>query len=111
MMPNESVDPSASDYRLVFVKGTWPQIQALLRGGGLEYLDRPRFQEDREGVGRLLVVLSGTQIDGLRAEGYEVEVLLNQSARWRERLARIGKRDPFEGSRIPKGIGRKVKGR
>jgi hypothetical protein len=111
MMPDESVEASDSDYRLAFVKGTWPQIQALLGRGGLDYLDRPRFKEDREGVGQLLVVLSGTQIEGLRAEGFEVEVLLNQSARWRERVAQIGKRDPFEGSRIPRGTGKKVKSR
>jgi hypothetical protein len=112
-MPDESVEASArtSDCVLALVNVTRAQVHELLRRGGLDFLDRPHFEEGREGLGQLLVLLTFAQVEDLRAEGYEVQALSNQSARWRERRAQLGRRDPFEGSPIPRGIGRKIGGR
>jgi hypothetical protein len=112
-MPDESVEAPArnSDCVLALVNATRGQVHDLSRRGELDVLDRPHFEQGHEGVGQLLVLLSFAQVEDLRAEGYEVHVLSNQSARWRERRAQLGRRDPFEGSPIPRGIGRKIGGR
>jgi hypothetical protein len=111
-MPDETLEASArtSDCVLALVSATRAQVHELLRREGLDFLDRPHFEEGSEGVGELLLLLSFAQVEDLRAESYEVRVLSNQSARWRERRAEIGRRDPFAGSRVVRGIGRKVGG-
>jgi len=112
-MPDESIEASAltSDCVLVLVNATRVQVAELLHRGGLDLLDRPHFIEGDEGVGQLKLLLSLAQVKDLRAKGYDVQVISNQSARWRERLAQIGNRDPFGGSPIPRGVGRKLGGR
>jgi len=93
----------------VRVRLTREQALQLIRRGGVDYGDRPHFRESGQGLGLLDLLLSREQIGNLRREGYEVEILSNQSARGRERLSQVGRGDRFEGGRIaPRGIGRKV---
>lgn len=111
----DSADPPDSerddDIFAVRVRATEAQVHELV-GRGLDYGDRPHFGDVQEGKGQLDLFLTRDQIEGLRGEGYEVEIASNQSARQRERLGEVEQGDRFEGGRIPpKGLGRKIDGR
>jgi len=105
---NETKD----DQFAVRVKVTPDQVERLLRRGEFDFGDHPRITENPDGTGNLDLFLSRAQIEMLRAEGYEVEIGLNLSARARERLGEIGQGDRFEGGKVPpRGLGRKIRGR
>jgi hypothetical protein len=88
------------------------QALELLRRGDLDYGDRAHFDREPDGTGRLDLFMSREQIEGLQSEGIEVEIVNNQSARSRERMAEVGEGDRFDGGRVPpSGIGRKIGGR
>lgn len=96
------------------VRATVTREQAfdVIGRGGFDYGDRPHWTEGPQGTGRLDLFVSQAQIEALRAEGIEVQIESNQSARARERLSEIGEGDRFEGGRIPPtGLGRKIGGR
>jgi hypothetical protein len=99
------------DQFVVRVKATRGQVDELLRRGEFDFGDHPNITPNPDGTGNLDLFLTRTQIEALRARGYEVEVGLNLSARARERVADVGKGDRFEGGRIPpRGLGRKIGG-
>jgi hypothetical protein len=107
--PGEEQD---GDIFAVRAKVTEEQALDLIGRGGFDYGDRPHFSRDPDGTGRLDLFVSRDQIEGLRAEGIDVEIANNQSSRARERLAEIGEGDRFEGGKVaPTGIGRKIGGR
>lgn len=96
----------------VRVKVTRDQAEKLLRRDELDFGDHPRIGENPDGTSTVDVFVTRAEIEALRAEGYEVEVGTNMSARGRERLAEVGQGDRFDGGRIPpRGIGRKIGGR
>ena len=113
-MPDNTDPPdseSDDDILAVRVRATEAQVHELV-GRGLDYGDRPHFGDVHEGKGQLDLFLTREQIEVLRGEGYEVEIVSNQSARQRERLGEVGKGDRYEAGRIPpKGLGRKIDGR
>jgi hypothetical protein len=101
----------SDDQFAVRVKVTPGQVERLVRRGEFDFGDHPRITENADGTGSLDLFVSRAQIEALRAEGYEIEVGVNLSARARERLDEIGKGDRFEGGKIPpKGLGRKIGG-
>ena len=107
--PGEEQD---GDVFAVRAKVSEEQALELIGRGGLDYGDRPNFDRGPEGTGNLDLFLSRDQIEGLRGEGIEVEIVNNQSARARERMAEVGEGDRFDGGKVlPTGIGRKVGGR
>jgi hypothetical protein len=88
------------------------QADELLRRSGLDFGDHPNISENPDGTGSLDLFVSRTEIAALQAEGYQIEVGANLSARARERLTEVGQGDRFEGGRIPpRGLGRKIGGR
>jgi hypothetical protein len=88
------------------------QADELLRRGEFDFGDHPDIRPNPDGTARLTLFVSRAQVDALRAEGYEVELGQNMSARGRERAAEVGQGDRFEGGRIaPRGLGRKIGGR
>ena len=114
-MPDKSADPADNeridDIFAARVRATEAQVHELV-GRGLDYGDRPHFGDVHEGKGQLDLFLTRDQIEGLRGEGYEVEIASNQSARQRERLGEVEQGDRYEAGRIPpKGLGRKIDGR
>ncbi|HEV8696687.1 MAG TPA: hypothetical protein VGQ89_03260 [Candidatus Limnocylindrales bacterium] len=107
--PGEERD---GDILAVRAKVTEEQALQLLGRGDLDYGDRAHFSLEPDGTGRLDLFVSRDQIEGLRGEGIEVEIVNNQSARSRERMAEVGEGDRFDGGKVlPTGIGRKVGGR
>jgi hypothetical protein len=107
--PGEERD---GDIFAVRARVTEEQALELVGRGGLDYGDRPNFDRGPDGTGTLDLFLSRDQIEGLRGDGIEVEVVNNQSARARERMAEVGEGDRFDGGRVlPTGIGRKIGGR
>jgi hypothetical protein len=105
-------DERDDDTFAVQARVTAEQALELIRRGGLDYGDRPHFSRGPEDTGRLDLFLSRAQIAALEADGIEVEVVNNQSARLRERTAELGEGDRFEGGKVrPTGIGRKFGGR
>jgi hypothetical protein len=109
--PGEEQD---GDVFAVRAKVTEEQALELIGRGGFDYGDRANFDRGPEGTGNLDLFLTSAQIEGLRGEGIDVEVVNNQSARARERMAEVGEGegDRFEGGKIaPTGIGRKFGGR
>jgi hypothetical protein len=91
---------------------TRAQALELVQRGEFDFGDRPHWTEAPDRTGRLDLFVSMAQIDGLRAEGIEVEIGSNQSARARERQVEFTEGDRFDGGRIPpQGIGRKFGGR
>lgn len=107
--PGEERD---GDILAVRAKVTEEQALQLLGRGDLDYGDRAHFSLEPDGTGRLDLFVSRDQIEGLRAEGIEVEIVNNQSARSRERMAEVGEGDRFDAGRVlPTGIGRKIGGR
>jgi len=114
-MTDENARPSGNDRDIdqfaVRIKVARGQANELLRRGGLDFGDHPHITENADGTGMLDLFVSRSQIEALRAEGYEIEVGVNLSARGRERFSEVGKGDRFEGGRIsPRGLGRKVGG-
>ena len=110
----DSADPPDNerddDIFAVRVTATEAQVHELV-GRGVDYGDRPHFGDVHEGKGQLDLFLTRDQIEGLRGEGYEVEIASNQSARQRERLGEVEQGDRYEAGRIPpKGLGRKIEG-
>lgn len=94
------------------VKVTRDQADKLLRRDDLDFGDHPGASLNPDGTGTIHVFATRADIAALQAEGYEIEVGANLSARARERLAEVGEGDRFEGGRIPpRGIGRKIGGR
>ena len=90
---------------------TEEQALELIGRSGIDYGDRPHFSRGAEGIGQLDLFLSRAQITSLEADGIQVEVVNNQSARMRERIAELGEGDRFEGGKVrPTGIGRKFGG-
>ena len=84
----------------------------LIARGGLDYGDRPHFSRGSDDMGRLDLFLSRAQIKSLEGDGVEIEVVNNQSARMRERIAELDEGDRYEGGKVrPTGIGRKIGGR
>ena len=107
--PGEERD---DDTFAVRAKLTEDQAVELIGRGGYDYGDRPHFGRNEDGTGSLDLFVSRSQIKALEAEGIEVEIVNNQSARMRERSAELGEGDQFEGGKVlPTGIGRKVGGR
>lgn len=109
--PGEEQD---GDIFAVRAKVTEEQALELIGRGGLDYGDRPNFDPSPDGQGNLDLFVSRAQMEGLKTDGIEVEVVNNQSARARERMAEVGEGegDRFEGGKIaPTGIGRKFGGR
>jgi hypothetical protein len=105
-------EEQGGDIFAVRAKVSEDQALELIGRGGLDYGDRPNFDRGPDGTGNLDLFLSHDQIEGLRGEGIEVDVVNNQSARARERMAEVGEGDRFEGGMVlPTGIGRKVRGR
>jgi hypothetical protein len=93
------------------VRATREQVDELIRRDEFDYGDRPHFSA-REGdaTGELDLFVSRAQIERLRADGFEVQVVSNQSAQARERLKDVGEGDRFEGGKIPPtGLGRKFR--
>jgi hypothetical protein len=114
-MPDRRAKPPADegddDQFAVRVRVTRDQADDLLRRGEFDFGDHPRIAENPDGTGDLDLFLSRPQIDGLRAEGFEIEVGQNQSATARERVAEIAEGDRFEGGKVPPtGLGRKIGG-
>jgi hypothetical protein len=104
-------DERETDQFAVRVKVTREQAGALLRREEFDFGDHPRITENPDGTGNLDLFISRAQIEALRAEGYEVDVGHNLSARARSRLNEIGRGDRFEGGRVPpRGLGRKLGG-
>jgi hypothetical protein len=104
-------DERSDDQFHVRVTVTRDQATELFRRG-LDFGDRPRVSPNPDGTGVLDLFLTRGQIDGLRADGFPVDVGRNLSARARERLAEVGQGDRFEGGRVaPRGLGRKVGGK
>jgi hypothetical protein len=96
----------------VRVTVTREQAEKLLRRDELDHGDHVRIVEKPDGTGGLDLFVTRAEIETLRAEGYELEVGANLSARGRDRLAEVGQGDRFESGRIPpRGIGRKIGGR
>ena len=95
----DSADPPDNerddDIFAVRVTATEAQVHELV-GRGLDYGDRPHFGDVHEGKGQLDLFLTRDQIEGLRGEGYEVEIASNQSARQRERLGEVEQGDRYE---------------
>ncbi len=113
-MPDKRADPPGNDRDddifAVRVRATEAQVHELV-GRGLDYGDRPHFGDVHAGKGQLDLFVPRDQIEALRGEGYEVEIVSNQSARQRERLEEVEQGDRYEGGRIPpKGLGRKIDG-
>src|SRR6266702_923204 len=107
-----SVNERDGDVFGVRVKVTRGQAETLLRRGGLDFGDRPNIRENPDGTSSLNLFVTRADIETFRAEGYEIEVGANLSARARDRLAEVGQGDRFDGGRIPpQGIGRKIVGR
>src|SRR5713101_1119935 len=105
-------DDRAADQFAVRVKVTREQAAALLRRGEFDFGDHPHITENPDGTGNLDLIASNAQIEALRAEGYEVDVGHNLTARARARLKEVGEGDRFEGGRVPpKGLGRKIGGK
>jgi hypothetical protein len=114
-VPDKSGDPLDNerdhDIFAVRVRATEAQVHELV-GRGLDYGDRPHFGDLREGKGQLDLFLTRDQIEALQDEGYEIEIVSNQSARQRERLEEVEQGDRYEAGRVPpRGLGRKVGGR
>jgi hypothetical protein len=104
-------DERETDQFAVRVKVTREQARALLRREEFDFGDHPRITENPDGTGNLDLFISRAQIEALRAEGYEVDVGHNLSARARSRLNEIGRGDRFEGGKVPpRGLGRKFGG-
>jgi hypothetical protein len=102
----------AEDQFAVRVKVARGQADELLRRGEFDFGDHPNINPNPDGTANLTLFVSQAQVESLRAEGYEVEVGANLSARARERLGEVGKGDRFEGGTVPpRGIGRKIGGR
>ncbi len=114
-MPDRKAKPSADegddDQFAVRVRVTREQADVLLRRSEYDFGDHPRIAENPDGTGDLDLFLSRSQIDGLRSEGYEVEVGPNLSATARELAAEIEEGDRFQGGKVaPTGLGRKIGG-
>jgi hypothetical protein len=106
--PDEERD---EDVFAVRVTATESESADLVGRGNLDYGDRPHFTKGEGGKGRLDLFVTRPEIEGLRADGFDVEVVSNQSARWRARLDEVGQGDRFEeGARRPTGLGRKIGG-
>ena len=106
--PGEERD---GDVFAVRAKVSEDQALDLLRRGGLDYGDRPRFRLEPDGTGRLDLFVSRAQIEALQGDGIEVDIVNNQSARSRERMAEVGEGDRFDGGKVPPtGLGRKIDG-
>jgi hypothetical protein len=104
-------DERPEDQFYARVTVTREQAAELLRRG-LDFGDRPHVSPNPDGTGDLDLFLTQGQIDGLRADGFAVEMGPNLSARARERLAEVGQGDRFEGGRTPpRGLGQKIGGR
>jgi hypothetical protein len=104
-------DERETDQFAVRVKVTREQAGALLRRAEFDFGDHPQITENPDGTGNLDLFISRAQIEALHAEGYEVDVGHNLSARARSRQNEIGRGDRFEGGRVPpRGLGRKLGG-
>jgi hypothetical protein len=107
--PGEEQD---GDIFAVRAKVTEDQAVELIGRGGFDYGDRPHFSKNPDGSGNLDLFVSKAQIERLRDDGIQVEVVNNQSARARELMVDVGEGDRFEGGKVaPIGIGRKFGGR
>ena len=107
--PGEEQD---GDIFAVRARVTEDQAVELIGRGGFDYGDRPHFTKSADGSGSLDLFVSKAQIKRLGDDGIQVEVVNNQSARARERMAEVGEGDRFDGGRVrPTGIGRKIGGR
>jgi hypothetical protein len=104
-------DERDDDVLAVRVRATLEQVDELIRRDEFDYGDRPHFSSrEGEAAGELDLFVSRAQVDGLRAEGFDVQVVSNQSAQARDRLKDVGEGDRFEGGKVaPTGLGRKVR--
>jgi FMN phosphatase YigB (HAD superfamily) len=106
--PHEERD---DDLFAIRVKVQPEQAENLVRRGDFDFGDHPHLTPNPDGSSSLNLFVPKTQIEALEREGYEVEVVSNQSARARERLAEVGQGDRFEGGKVaPRGIGRLIGG-
>ena len=105
-------DEREDDIFAVRLRVTPDQARALVESGDYDTGDHPRFEMERNGIGRLDLFMSRAQVDELRGRGLELEIASNQSARARARVAELGEGDRYEGGKAtPRGIGRKIGGR
>ena len=112
--PAESADPDERDDDIfaVRVRVSSEQAQRLVESGDYDTGDHPRFAAERDGTGRLDLFMTRAQADELRGRGIELEIVSNQTARARARIAELGEGDRYEeGTVTPRGIGRKIGGR
>lgn len=113
MAENTTSDPAEqeSDVFAVQVRVTPEQAGELIGSQEFDYGDRPHVIPERDDLGLLDLFVDKRQIDELEAQGLEVRILSNQSARARERLAEVGEGDRFRGGEVaPRGLGRKIGG-
>ena len=100
------------DQFAVRVKVTPVQAEELMVRRRLDFGDHPNISPNPDGTGNLDLFVSRAEIAVLQAEGYQIEIGANLSARARARLTEVGQGDRFEGGRIPpRGLGRKIGGR
>jgi hypothetical protein len=106
-MPDDERDDDKFAVRVKVVQRD--QADELLRRGEFDFGDHPNVTPNPDGSGGLALFVSRAQIEALQGEGFDVEVLSNQSARARERVAEVGQGDRFEGGKVPpRGIGQKI---
>ena len=109
--PREPGEPE-DDRFAVRISVNRDQARRLTARTDLDFGDRPHLRPQSGDRAILEAFATTAQIDGLRGEGYQVEVGQNVSAAGRERQAELSQGDRFEGGRIaPRGIGRKEGGR
>jgi hypothetical protein len=85
------------------------QSRGLIARVDLDFGDRPTIRPQSEDRAIVAVFATREQIAGLEADGLEVKVVHNESARGRASTADIGQGDRFEGGRVPpRGLGQKV---
>lgn len=83
-------------------------LSALLRENALDLsCGGPKRQEG--GVITLEAFVPEEELARLRRYPVEIEVIEDASAKGRERQKEVGKGNRFEGKRVPRGLGRKVK--
>ena len=105
-------DEREDDIFAVRLRVTPDQARSLVESGDYDAGDHPRFELERDGMGRLDLFMSRAQANELRGRGIELEIASNQSSRARARIAELVEGDRYEGGKVtPRGIGRKVGGR
>jgi hypothetical protein len=108
---SEDSEPGTeADVFAVKVEVSPEDASRIIASGEYDFGDRPHFSavEGRD-TSRLDLFVNEAQIEALREDGLDVEVMSNQSERARLRLGEVGEGDRFEGGKVaPRGLGRKI---